>query len=82
MTKIADEFWLDVVRRHGQSNAATDAFATLEETIVNGNYTESQLRFLSTAFRSLAGKASDRASEVEARRRRPWEFKDKQSTAS
>ena len=68
-----DEFWLNTVRSLG-SNSATDGFASIEELVVNGKLSARELRKLAMACRSLMDLSRDRASEMEAREKRPWEF--------
>lgn len=72
-TQDADDFWLRAVASIG-SNSATDAFSTLEVLVASGRIDEPGLRRLSSALRSLMDRANDRRSEMEARRKRPWEF--------
>lgn len=69
-----DEFWLDLVRLTG-SNMAVEGFAHIEELIDSDRLDEPTLRRLFAALRSLSQKASSRASLMEAKRKRPWEFK-------
>lgn len=69
----SDEFWLNAVRSLG-SNSATDGFASIEELVANGKLTARELRKLASACRSLMDLSRDRASEMEAREKRPWEF--------
>jgi len=68
-----DDFWIDTVRSLG-SNSATDGFASIENLVADGRLTASDLRKLSMACRSLMDSARDKASEMEARAKRPWEF--------
>jgi hypothetical protein len=72
MTNTTDnDFWIEFVRRCG-SNSATDGFASLESLVRNGDLNAKQLRLLSASLRSIAGAASDRASEQEDRVKRPY----------
>ena len=71
--KSADEFWLDAVRSLG-SNSAVDGFAAIEALIAADKLNEQELRRLASACRSLMDAAKDKASLVEAQRKRPWEF--------
>lgn len=70
------DFWLNTVRRLG-SNSAVDGFGSLEDLIMSGRLTESQLRSLASACRSLEGMARTQAGIAEAKRKRPWEFRTK-----
>lgn len=67
------EFWLDFVRLTG-SNMAVDGFAHIEALIDSDRLNERTLRRLHGALRSLSQKASSKASLLEAKRTRPWEF--------
>lgn len=69
----SDDFWLNSVRSLG-SNSASDGFASIEALVVDGKLSARELRKLATACRSLMDLSRDRASEMEARERRPWEF--------
>lgn len=73
-TADRDEFWLSTVRSLG-SNSATDGFASIETLIAADKLDERELRRLASACRSLMDAAKDKASLVEAQRKRPWEFK-------
>jgi len=73
-TKPTDEFWLDTVRSLG-SNSATDGFASIEHLIAVDKLDARELRRLASACRSLMDLARDKASLMEAKAKRPWEFK-------
>jgi len=73
---LEDEFWLDFVRRTG-SNMAVEGFAHIEELIDGNRLDERTLRQLYSALRSLSQKALTKAGQIEASRKRPWEFKGK-----
>jgi hypothetical protein len=63
-TAAADDgFWMQMVSRIG-SNSATDGFANLGDLINSGRLTESELRGLSAALRSLHQTANDRCNEL------------------
>ncbi len=70
-----EEFWLDLVRKTG-SNLAVDGFGHIEDLIHENRLDEHTLRRLHGALRSLSQQALTKASEMEAKRKRPWEFKD------
>lgn len=69
-----EEFWLDLVRRTG-SNLAVDGFGHIEDLISGDRLDETTLRRLHGALRSLAQQALSKAGEMEAKRKRPWEYK-------
>lgn len=68
-----EAFWLDLVRRSG-SNMAVDGYAQIEDIIHSNRLDEASLRRLSVALRSLHQQALERANDLQARRKRPWEF--------
>jgi len=68
-----DEFWLDLVRLTG-SNLAVDGYGHIEGLIDGDRLDERTLRRLHGALRSLSQKAAGKASLMEAKRLRPWEF--------
>lgn len=63
IASLDDGFWMHMVSRIG-SNSATDGFASLGDLINSGKLTESQLRGLSAALRSLHQIANDRCCEL------------------
>ena len=69
-----EEFWLDFVRRTG-SNLAVDGFGHIEDLIANDRLDETTLRRLHGALRSLSQRALAKAGEMEAKRKRPWEYR-------
>ena len=69
-----EEFWLDLVRRTG-SNLAVEGFSHIEDLIRDDRLDETTLRRLHGSLRSLAQRAADKADELEAKRKRPWEYK-------
>lgn len=68
-----DGFWMDAVRKLC-SNHAVDGFDALQSLIRSYKLNEHQLRSLASSLRSLEGEARDRASTMEAVRKRPWEY--------
>ena len=72
---VDDGFWMDAVRKLG-SNHAVDGFDALQALIRSYKLNEHQLRSLAVSLRSLEGEAKDRASVIEAKRKRPWEYPD------
>ncbi len=66
-----EDFWIEFVRRCG-SNSATSGFADLENLVRTGDLDAKQLRMLGASLRSIASGATDRASEMEDRVKRPY----------
>lgn len=71
MNDQADYFWMNCVSRLG-SNSAVDGFDSLSALIDSGRLSARELRSLSSALRSLSGRATDAAAEAEDRIKRPW----------
>lgn len=69
-----EEFWMDLVRRTG-SNLAVEGFAHIEDLIADDRLDETTLRRLHGALRSLSQRALSKAGEMEAKRKRPWEYR-------
>lgn len=69
-----DDFWLGCVNRLG-SNSAVDGFDSLSSLIASGRLTARELRSLSSALRSLSGRANDAAASAEDRVKRPWAYR-------
>jgi hypothetical protein len=70
-----EEFWLALVRLTG-SNLAVEGFAHIEDLIVDNRLDEQTLHRLHGALRSLSQRSLEKARELEAKRKRPWEFKN------
>ncbi len=71
---MSDQFWMTCVSRLG-SNSAVDGFDSLSDLIASGRLSARELRSLSSALRSLSGRATDAAAEAEDRVKRPWAYK-------
>lgn len=69
-----DDFWMTCVSRLG-SNSAVDGFESLSDLIASGRLTARELRSLSSALRSLSGRATDGAAAAEDRVKRPWAYR-------
>lgn len=71
---MSDHFWMTCVSRLG-SNSAVDGFDSLSDLIASGRLSARELRSLSSALRSLSGRATDAAAEAEDRIKRPWAYR-------